>query len=143
MSLFHKNLHFLRKLKMLSQTEIANIFETTQNTWSKWEKGREPDYDILLKMSKYFEVSIDDMIGVDIARDGLSKKNKAPSMPELHSLIVEKELALRSEQALRRDAYEKIKAAIGAVLELEQIRDKAEWKTAFEKLKKGIEKLNE
>lgn len=55
----------LRKDKGLTQTELAKIFLTTQRTISNWESGRnEPPYEMLIKYAKYFDVSVDYILGV-------------------------------------------------------------------------------
>ncbi|MBQ8134487.1 MAG: helix-turn-helix transcriptional regulator [Clostridia bacterium] len=55
----------LRKDKGLTQTELAKIFLTTQRTISNWECGRnEPPYEMLIKYAKYFDVSVDYILGI-------------------------------------------------------------------------------
>ena len=55
----------LREDADLNQTQIAKMFNVGQKTVSNWESGRnEPPYDILIKYSLYFNVSIDYILGV-------------------------------------------------------------------------------
>ena len=55
----------LREDADLNQTQIAKMFNVGQKTVSNWESGRnEPPYDILIKYSLYFDVSIDYILGV-------------------------------------------------------------------------------
>ena len=50
----------LRQEKGLNQKELASQVETTQRNISNWENGNsEPDIQMILKMSKFFEVSVD------------------------------------------------------------------------------------
>ncbi len=50
----------LREEKKLSQTEIANDLKTSQQQWSRWEKEEiRLSYDGLIKVSNYFNTSID------------------------------------------------------------------------------------
>ena len=54
----------LRLEKGLSQSELALEIETTQRNISNWENGNsEPDIQMILKMSKFFEVNVDYFLG--------------------------------------------------------------------------------
>lgn len=62
--IFAERLKNLRKEKGLSQTELAKALNLTQRKISYLETGQfEPDLTILWKISDYFEVSIDFLIG--------------------------------------------------------------------------------
>ena len=50
----------LRKSKRLSQTRLAMELNMNQNTICRYETGaREADYETLVKIADYFDVSID------------------------------------------------------------------------------------
>ena len=50
----------LRKAKKISQIKLAMDLECTQNTISRYETGeREADYNTLIRLADYFNVSID------------------------------------------------------------------------------------
>lgn len=50
----------LRKEKGISQLKLALDLSTNQNTISRYETGeREADYNMLIKLADYFNVSID------------------------------------------------------------------------------------
>lgn len=50
----------LRQEKGLNQQELAQIISTTQRNVSNWENGNsEPDIEMIIKMSKFFEVTVD------------------------------------------------------------------------------------
>ena len=58
-----KNLKLLRKLKGASQQEVADYIGITQSAYQRYEAGmREPSFDVLRRMSEYFEVSIEDLV---------------------------------------------------------------------------------
>lgn len=58
------NLAQLRKDRNLSQADLAKIFSVNQNTISRWEKGdRSPDPEQLKTIAKYFDVSVDYLLG--------------------------------------------------------------------------------
>lgn len=66
MNNFAKNLKELRMEANLTQTAFADKMGVGQNTVSTWELGtRQPDYDTLVKIAKFFEVSTDYLLGVD------------------------------------------------------------------------------
>lgn len=54
----------VRESKHLSQTDLANMLGVSQQSISKYENGtREAGYDILIKMSEIFNVSINYLLG--------------------------------------------------------------------------------
>ena len=65
MNKFSQNLKALRLEAHISQAELAEKMGVGQRTVSNWERGaRQPDYDTLIKIAKYFEVSTDYLLGV-------------------------------------------------------------------------------
>ena len=62
--MFDERLKALRKEKCLNQSELAKAVNVTQRKISYWETGQlEPDLESLWKLSDYFNVSIDYLIG--------------------------------------------------------------------------------
>ncbi len=60
---FAEKLKNLRKNKGLSQGELAKNFGLTRQVVSKWESGNGlPDIDNLVKIAKFFSVSVDDLL---------------------------------------------------------------------------------
>jgi transcriptional regulator with XRE-family HTH domain len=54
----------LRKRANISQLKLAVDLNTNQNTISRYENlEREADYEMLIKIADYFEVSIDYLLG--------------------------------------------------------------------------------
>ena len=65
MILFKDRLKELRKEKNLSQTELAKDLEVSQRSVSSWETGfRQPDFETLEKLAKYFGVTSDYLLGL-------------------------------------------------------------------------------
>lgn len=61
---FGRILKELRLEKKLSQRELGEILGVVNQTISFWESGsREPDLDTLIKISNYFEISVDYLVG--------------------------------------------------------------------------------
>ncbi|WP_252898234.1 helix-turn-helix domain-containing protein [Apilactobacillus ozensis] len=65
-----------RKNKNVSQSEVAKYLHVSRNTISNWENERSyPDIDSLVKISDYYNVSLDTLLKEDIGmKDYLSKK---------------------------------------------------------------------
>lgn len=56
----------LRKEKNLSQTELASLLFTSQDTISLWERGKSyPDVLSLITMTEIFGVSSDYILGIE------------------------------------------------------------------------------
>lgn len=61
---FPERLKSLRKDRNMLQQDLANQLKVSKSTVSGWEVGRnQPDYDILIELSVFFEVSVDYLIG--------------------------------------------------------------------------------
>ncbi|MCL2556418.1 MAG: helix-turn-helix domain-containing protein [Firmicutes bacterium] len=64
MNNFAKNLTLLMKENSISQKELAQKLNVKQQTISRYVNGeREPDIDILIVISKYFDITVDQLVG--------------------------------------------------------------------------------
>ena len=64
MNLFSQRFKELRKKSKMTQSEIANILHTSPQNISRWENNEsEPDINMILDISKFFEVSSDYLLG--------------------------------------------------------------------------------
>jgi len=71
---FAKNCETLKKSKGLKQSEIEGF---SISTWSNYENGRSvPGFDDLIRISRLFEVSIDDMLFNDLSKNAQVKLKK-------------------------------------------------------------------
>lgn len=60
-----ERLKLLREIKQVSQQEIANYLGVTRQSYSNYETGnRQPDFKALSKLSEYFGVSTDYLLGL-------------------------------------------------------------------------------
>lgn len=60
-----ERLRFLRKTKNVTQEEVSKCLSLGQGTYSRWEKGiLEPSLNYVVKLSKYFEITTDEILGV-------------------------------------------------------------------------------
>ena len=56
----------MRKKAKLSQEQLAEKLDVTRQTISNWENGKfYPDIDALVKISKCFNISLDDLLSYD------------------------------------------------------------------------------
>lgn len=66
MTLFAERLREIRTENKLKQEDLAKILSVNQRTISNWENSvNEPDFDMLSKIAKYFEVSADYLLGLE------------------------------------------------------------------------------
>lgn len=65
-----ENLKNLRKIKGITQEELAIRLNVVRQTISKWEKGLSvPDADTLIKLADFFEVSVSELLGVTVEKE--------------------------------------------------------------------------
>ena len=63
--MLHTRLVELRKLKKMTQKELAQRIHISRDTYAQYEIGRrKPDYDTLIKIADFFGVSTDYLLGV-------------------------------------------------------------------------------
>lgn len=64
----------LRREKHMTQQEVADALGVSQVTYSRYESGeREPSNDMLIALSSYFDVSVDELLGVTTANADASE----------------------------------------------------------------------
>lgn len=64
MKKFNEHLKKLRKEKNLTQTQISELIDVKQGTYSRWESGKlEPSFENLVKLADLLEVSLDSLFG--------------------------------------------------------------------------------
>jgi transcriptional regulator with XRE-family HTH domain/signal peptidase I len=69
---FASNLSFLRKRKGLTQAEVATALGLKRNTFSNYETTHsEPDLNTLEKIASFFDISMDELISLDLSKGGL------------------------------------------------------------------------
>ena len=74
---FHEKLQELRKSRGLTQEELAEDLYVSRTAISKWESGRGyPSIDSLKEISKYFSVTIDDLLSGEKLLSIAEKENR-------------------------------------------------------------------
>lgn len=130
-----KMLRILRKNKGLSMKELGEIIGVAESTVSQYETGkREPDFETLLKLGEYFNVSVDYLLRGDI-----SQNEKAPTLTKKDERDIAKTLAnlketLENEEGLMFDgdpmsdeAKESILAAMELGLQAAKLKNKEKY----------------
>lgn len=75
---FNEKLQELRKNRGMTQEELADALYVSRTTISKWESGRGyPSIDSLKDISKFFSVSIDDLLSGEKLLSIAEKENKS------------------------------------------------------------------
>lgn len=64
---FAENLKFLRTRRNKSQMDLAAELDLTRTTLSGYEKGVQPPFRTLIKISEYFNISLDALIKYDLS----------------------------------------------------------------------------
>lgn len=73
MSLFARNLRFLRKQRGLNQDEISLLFNKGANTVGNWENSKsEPSIGELVKLADYFKVGLQELLHTDLQKQTLN-----------------------------------------------------------------------
>ena len=68
---YYQRLRDLREDKDLNQSDIAGLLDTTQQTYSLWEKGsREIPFHHVITLAKFYKVSIDYIAGITNNKKG-------------------------------------------------------------------------
>lgn len=67
----YQRLKDLREDMELNQTEIAQLLDTTQQTYSLWERGdREIPFHHAITLAKFYKVSLDYIAGLTNRKSG-------------------------------------------------------------------------
>jgi transcriptional regulator with XRE-family HTH domain len=75
---FHEKLQELRKNRKLTQEELAEALFVSRTAISKWESGRGyPNIDSLKEISRYFCISIDDLLSSEKLLSIAEQENKS------------------------------------------------------------------
>lgn len=84
---FHEKLQALRKQKGLTQDELAQVLYVSRAAVSKWESGRGyPNIDTLKQISKYFSVTVDDLLsGEEVLT--IAEEHQKASTTHLRDLV--------------------------------------------------------
>lgn len=86
--MFAKNIQYLRGVTNLTQKQLADALFVSDKTVSKWETGMtEPNIEMLRKVSRYFDVSVDDLIDKDLSLAEVKKKTNDKFTKDVRKII--------------------------------------------------------
>lgn len=92
MSIFSDNIMFLRGQKKLSQHKLADELILTRSRYVSYEYGTaEPPIEVLIRISKYFNISIDLLVTIDIRKFPLEKMVILPGNKIILPVVVDYE----------------------------------------------------
>lgn len=92
MSIFAENIVFLRGKKNKTQQELADELIMTRSRYISYEYGKsEPPIEILIRISKYYSISIDLLVTVDIRKYPLEEMVNLPGNKILVPVTVDAE----------------------------------------------------
>ncbi len=88
--MFSEKLRETRKLKKLTQSQLASLLNISVTTYGDYERGRtEPDLERLKKLAKILDVSIDYLLEVERNTDVDYVKVKKEKMDQLLSVVLD------------------------------------------------------
>ena len=88
--MFSEKLRETRKLKKLTQSQLASLLNISVTTYCDYERGRtEPDLERLKKLAKILDVSIDYLLEVERNTDVDYVKVKKEKMDQLLSVVLD------------------------------------------------------
>lgn len=103
--MFGERIKELRKQKGLSQEELGQYFSISGPAVSKWESGNsEPDNVTLLKLSDFFGVSVDFILGKD---------NETKEIELLKQLLI-KNGFMKSDEDLTNEELDRLMKFVNA-----------------------------
>lgn len=103
-----ENLQLLRKQKGKTQEELAEVFNVSSQSISKWELGINcPDITMLPKIADYFKVSIDELLGYK-------------PMSSINSIYIDVKSLIDSSSNKIDDAYKIARLAVSCIHEKER-----------------------
>lgn len=119
---FKDNLKFLRKKYKLSQNDIAKIVNKERSLIGHWENGsRSVTLEDIIKLSGYFNITIDQLIGVDLSNEIIIKENELEHHLKQYALNYGVKLVIDKTSPLCAETALKIQNEIQQIL-LEEIK---------------------
>ena len=132
MNIISKYLQFLRKSHNYAQDDLAKKLDISRQAVSKWETGTSiPDLEILLKISKLYDVTINDILEPKIQPQRITDFEQI-------STISEKEL---KETLKQFDANSLVTALMGASPETNSFCERMFPNIDFEMTRKNIGRI--
>ncbi len=100
-----------RKSMHLTQQKVADYIGIDRTTYSKYETGRKPEIDTIMKLSVLYDVPLDDFLGMFFSQTDEASASSAPSpllkagAPTALTSMAEKENPVLSDSEKRLIYY--------------------------------------
>ena len=131
----------LRKKKGITQENLAQALGVTNQSVSKWESGQCcPDIQLLPELAKYFEVSIDELMGEKPRKTECEPYNLPMDSPEINDPLLKEALEVLGGQRLLSTAVLQRKMGIG-YLKAKELIEKMQTMGYIIELKPGFYRL--
>ena len=72
--MYNQKIKELRERKGLYQSDIATLLDTSQQQYSRYENGTEMPYSLLIKLSIFYETSVDYILGLTNVKEPYPRK---------------------------------------------------------------------
>lgn len=116
--MFSERLKYLRGKLGLSQDALAKKLNLPQQTYGHWETGRsQPDQETLILLAKFFNVSIDYLLGysqqplvsntIQISAEDLELLQKIKNLPADRREIVDTVIKVSDTSVIKKASSEK------------------------------------
>ncbi|MFL0198334.1 helix-turn-helix domain-containing protein [Clostridium sp. WILCCON 0269] len=128
MATFNERMKELRKEKNITLQELANVLNTTKSTLSRYENNlRIPNADFINLLAKYFNVTVDYLLGNSDNRTNPNPKEDTP-YEKISKLVKENEIKTLAAhfdgEDITDDDVEDIKNFIEFVIQKRKKKDK-------------------
>ena len=91
-----QRLKTLRREKNITQYEMASMFKVTRSCISNWETGkREPEKVVLKELARYFDVSIDYLLGLTEYKKNVDETIENTKQLDLSPLSMRQRIAIK------------------------------------------------
>lgn len=118
---FAENLKRLRSERKISLREMATDLNFSHSAIYLWENNkREPTLEMLVKLSEYFKVSVNEIIGTK--NFGTNEVSPLENLTEKQQNLIKKIKTMNDAQCIRLDSY--ADRLIDEFAEQEQIKNK-------------------
>lgn len=113
-----ENLKLLRMERNLTQADVASVLSITPEAYTQYEKGRrQPNLENLTRLSKFFMVTTDYLLGISEFRNFDEYSVTLPPSPKLST---DEEQLLNSYRKLSSDLKAEIRGEIKGILRTTQ-----------------------
>ncbi|GMQ56820.1 helix-turn-helix transcriptional regulator [Vallitalea sediminicola] len=119
---FNDIIKYLRASNNMTQQDLANHLGVSRATIAGYEtKGKQPDYEKLITLSKLFNVSVDYLIGSDTNEKSKEITNSTENLSmKIHNLLIEKGIITKDEE-LTEEKIEWLQKLIGHAIDLSKL----------------------